>query len=357
MAVFFIFLLSCFTFPFLLNNKSEIYNSNVCEVDHRGEEYKSYAKEGYKFGRKIQKLVFRKDLEGIYNNVLNEELRNGPRKAFVKDKNFDEIFPNEWSSKIVSSKLPCGPVGWRGFMLSNGKIWFDRNRSGDWSIVSINQANQEEFKDKNISGWITEKGLIHPTCFPRIGYYKTPKLNKFAKKFNINNERDFKSSPGKYIGKTIPLGHKFVPNNINEENNNRILSITKNLNNCFNFSLNKGFSKNRTKTTDTISIDNIIYQTGNEQNVYKNNRDHLLKVHYRVFEKVELSKCNKLAPQLTSECRDSYLIKLGYHSGGTAGWLGFYYIFGIFEDENKEEHIVPLRIFSNRNLALNELRG
>ena len=63
----------------------------------------------------------------------------------------------------------------------------------------------------------------------------------------------------------------------------------------------------------------------------------------------------KLAKQL-SQCSDSYLIRIGYYSGGTIGWLGRYYIFGIFEDQNKSKFLVPLKKFDNKNLALNELK-
>ena len=64
---------------------------------------------------------------------------------------------------------------------------------------------------------------------------------------------------------------------------------------------------------------------------------------------------HQLAKQL-SQCNDSYLIRIGYQSGGTIGWLGKYYIFGIFEDKNKIEFLVPLKSFDNKNLALNELK-
>ena len=77
------------------------------------------------------------------------------------------------------------------------------------------------------------------------------------------------------------------------------------------------------------------------------------KSHYEVLQRVDLSKCNQLAKQL-SQCNDSYLIRIGYHSGGTIGWLGKYYIFGIFEDQNNREFLVPLKMFNNKNLALNE---
>ena len=92
------------------------------------------------------------------------------------------------------------------------------------------------------------------------------------------------------------------------------------------------------------------------KNNIKNRENHnRYKSHYEVLQRVDLSKCNQLAKQL-SQCSDSYLIRIGYHSGGTIGWLGRYYIFGIFEDQNNMEFLVPLKSFENKNLAFNELK-
>ena len=79
------------------------------------------------------------------------------------------------------------------------------------------------------------------------------------------------------------------------------------------------------------------------------------KPHYEVLSKLDLSKCDALAPQLTN-CISAHLIRIGYHSGGSIGWLGSYYIYGIFES-NKEKYIVPLKVFTNRNYALNEIKN
>ncbi len=48
---------------------------------------------------------------------------------------------------------------------------------------------------------------------------------------------------------------------------------------------------------------------------------------------------------------------MGYHSGGSIEWLGRYYIFGIFEDFDNSDYLVPLRIFNTQNQALNFLKN
>ena len=53
----------------------------------------------------------------------------------------------------------------------------------------------------------------------------------------------FKTSPGKYIGKTIPINYQIEhPTHIRGKNN-YVYSLTTNLNDCFKWSLQNGFGK------------------------------------------------------------------------------------------------------------------
>ncbi len=218
--------------------------------------------------------------------------------------------------------------------------------SGKWTIKSINGVTQEQFDNKNIIGWETNKGIIPPTCFPTFGYFEKPKVDLFTEEFRIRNKTNFEYNPGEHIGKTIPLGYK-IKSKISKKN---VYTITTNLNECFKWNSENGFVKNERRKDELVLVENIIYQKNNIKG--RENHDRY-KSHYEVLKKVDLSKCNQLAKQL-SQCNDSYLIRIGYHSGGTIGWLGKYYIFGIFEDQNKREFLVPLKMFNNKNLALNE---
>ena len=232
-------------------------------------------------------------------------------------------------------------------MISEGLIWYDKTEKGDWTIVSINGANQESFQNENIVGWETNKGIIPPTCFPTFGYFETPKVDFFTKKFGIKNKNDFKYNPGKYIGNLISLNHsvkskKYASNHY---------ALTINLDKCFKWNLENGFIKGEEKNKDLVVVKNNIYQ----KNSLKLQKDHdEFKTHYEVLSKIKSSECNKLAPQL-SNCNASYLIKIGRHSGGSIGWIGSYYIFGVFEDKDADKYLVPLKIFNNINYALNFL--
>ena len=343
-------LMIIFVVPIPVKSGNQIPVRKDCSLVKKEQGYDYYDRqEAHDFGRKIQTLLAKKDIEGIYMNVLIDELQNGPRREFIENKSFDQIFPKEWVNKVIKSEIDCDSVGWRGFMISHGLIWFDRMESGKWSIKSINGVNQENFDNKNLIGWETNKGIIPPTCFPTFGNFEKPKVDLFTEEFGIKNKRKFEYSPGEYIGKTIPLGYE-IKSKISKNN---VYTVSTNLNECFKWNSENGFVKNEKRKDELILVENIIYQKNNIKNRENHNR---YKSHYEVLKRVDLSKCNKLAKQL-SQCNDSYLIRIGYHSGGTIGWLGKYYIFGIFKGNDNNQYLVPLKIFSNRNYALNEINN
>ena len=343
-------LLIIFVVPIPVKSGNQIPVRKNCSLVKKEQGYDYYDRqEAHDFGRKIQTLLAKKDIEGIYRNVLIDELQNGPRREFIEKKNFDQIFPKEWVNKVIKSEIDCDSVGWRGFMISHGLIWFDRMESGKWSIKSINGVNQENFDNKNLIGWETNKGIIPPTCFPTFGNFEKPKVDLFTEEFGIKNKRKFEYSPGEYIGKTIPLGYE-IKSKISKNN---VYTVSTNLNECFKWNSENGFVKNEKRKDELVLVENIIYQKNNIKN--RENHDRY-KSHYEVLKRVDLSKCNKLAKQL-SQCNDSYLIRIGYHSGGTIGWFGKYYIFGIFKGNDNNQYLVPLKIFSNRNYALNEIKN
>ena len=93
-------------------------------------------KEAYNFGIKIQNLVLNRNLSGIFA-VVQGELQNGPSKKYIVSKSFSELFDERWIEQVVSDSAPCSPIGWRGFMLGNGLIWYNKTEDG-WRILSIN---------------------------------------------------------------------------------------------------------------------------------------------------------------------------------------------------------------------------
>ena len=342
-------LLIIFAVPIPSKSEIKIPIRKDCSLIKKKQHYDYYDRqEAHDFGRKIQALIAKKDIRGIYQNVLVDELENGPRREFIKNKSFDDIFPKEWVNRVITTEIGCDSIGWRGFMISQGLIWFDRTERGKWTIKSINGVNQDEFDNKNLIGWETNKGIIPPTCFPTFGFFEKPKIDLFTKEFRIKNKRRFEYNPGEYIGKTIPLGYR-INSKISENN---VYSVTTNLNECFKWNSENGFAKNKKRKNELVVFKNSIFQKNRANSFEKHD---FYKPHYEVLSKLDLSKCDSLAPQLTN-CISAHLIRIGYHSGGSIGWLGSYYIFGIFES-NKEKYIVPLKVFRNRNYALNEIKN
>ena len=92
----------------------------------------------YSFGLVVQDLVRQRDLEGLFS-LVDGELSNGPRKRFVAGKSYEEIFDEKWTDVVLSEQPESEPVGWRGYMLGRGMIWYDYFES-TWSIFSINRT-------------------------------------------------------------------------------------------------------------------------------------------------------------------------------------------------------------------------
>ena len=84
---------------------------------------KKILEDTYKFGLGIQKAVEDKDMEKLLSYVRGELI--GQELSFFKNKSFDEIFTEEFRSGIISEKFGCQPIGWRGWMIGNGKIWYN----------------------------------------------------------------------------------------------------------------------------------------------------------------------------------------------------------------------------------------
>ena len=67
---------------------------------------------------------------------------------------------------------------------------------------------------------------------------------------------------------------------------------------------------------------------------------------YSILTKVPTNKCQELAPNLNRQCRQSFLIAVGNHSGGSNG-VGFIiqYLMIIKSLKNKKKFIVLLKSF------------
>ena len=77
-------LLIIFTVPLPARSEIKTPVRKDCSLIKKKQSYDYYDRqEAHDFGRKIQTLIAKKDIQGIYKNVLIDELQNGPRRESV----------------------------------------------------------------------------------------------------------------------------------------------------------------------------------------------------------------------------------------------------------------------------------
>ncbi|MBT4934721.1 MAG: hypothetical protein HOJ87_05855 [Rhodospirillaceae bacterium] len=188
-----------------------VEGSTVCSTEEAKRSAKSWnynPVDAYKFGLKIQHYVEQEDLQSLFG-LVQGELSYGPRKKYIRGKLFSEIFSKTWRETVLSEKPDCGPVGWRGFMLGNGNIWYHQDyETRKWEIFSINnELNIEADKSPLDGSWKFKEELLTSDCFATIwmsGDNYQYHHENFGEKHGVDWD-DFFSSPGRYIGGPIPI--------------------------------------------------------------------------------------------------------------------------------------------------------
>lgn len=282
--------------------------------------------EAYDFGVKIQNIIKAKDLKGLFA-LVEGELQSGPRRSFIENKSFDEIFTEKWISSLLNSAPNCSPMGWRGFMLDSGSVWYNKADQG-WEIFAINGAKVEEDKS-SIIGWSYNNKLIHPTCFARV-WMSGDNFEEFADQFKISNYERFSKKPGEFFGKEI--------NNFNPIKAmwDEYIKIINPINDC-------SFKDSKINNDEKF----ITIKGEGEFGA--------IEYGYSIIKNIGEKKCLELSPNIGSKCLGSYLIKAGDYSGGSMGWDMSYGIYGLFDIDKLGPSIAPLIFFDNKNDALNYL--
>ena len=342
-------------------------DQSISNCSHKDREYAKFwnnyydPESAHEFAEKIKKLVGDKNLQGLFN-LVDGELKTGPRKGFIKDKKFSDIFSEKWRNGVLGSASPCSPVGWRGFMLNHGSIWFNKNKERDyWYIRSILGANTEDpSNDKMPIGWKFEGKLIPPQCFVKE-WVSSDNFEEFEDKYGIPKKdcrnvkigsreltfcqaTDFRKNTGMYVGKEIPNLDGISPSWDDKEK----IILTPKVELCINGSVVAGTIRNPIKLVlksdeKSRSIESEICSSKNSCTKYA----------YEILTGIPASKCQKLAPNLKGQCRRSFLVAVGDYSGGTRGWHYRYNIYGLFSLVDSTEVIVPLKNFQKKNDAVN----
>ena len=340
-----------FTFTFLFYiNSSPIFGNDksnlICSEKDRkyAEFWKNYydPEEAYNFGESIKKLVKEKNLKNLFD-LVEGELTSGPRKEFVNGKKFSEIFSDKWRNSLLESKSPCSPVGWRGFMLDHGSIWFNKDKN-KWHIFSILGAKKELISGKKIPvGWKVSEKLVPPQCFS-TEWMSSDNYEEFAINFGIKNFKDFSKNPGKFFGKKI---HNLEPITASWD---KKIYLAAPLKQCFEGSLRGG------GIVDAIKLDVKISNKSIKTKICSS-KFSCQEYAYIILSKVPLKKCKELAPHIDGKCQESFLISVGDYSGGSMGWDMSYNIYGLFSFNDNRKFILPLKNFYKKNDAINYIKS
>ena len=298
--------------------------------------------EAYLFGQRIIDTVRNKDLDGLFSLAIDGELSWGPRRSFVKDKEFEQIFDQDWIDKVLSH--PPDSVGWRPWMLAHGYVWYG-NVNDEFKILSISGAVKEETPNDLPIGW-RYNGKILPYESFVTEWISSDNFEEFEEHFKIETKdcrtsekygftfcqsKDFRKNPGKYFGKEI--------NDLNPIKAwDRYISLAVSL--------------------DAINFDQP-FEIGSPHEARGRGiftqSDEYHETFYTILGEIKKEHCNELAPYMKERCKESYLLYLGEWKGGSMGYTFRNGVYGLFELEDGKEYILPLKYFFNKNYALNYL--
>ena len=279
-----------------------------------------------KSGLEIQDSVRRKDIGKLFSMVTGE-LGNGPRKAFVEGKGFDQVFSEEWSTAVLDAEPSCIPVGWRGFMLGAGHIWYAPTEVGTTRIFAINGALEERQESESI---VYDGNVLNPSCFTRVWrsgdnyeYFFETYANKDGHALYADEYNYFTRNVGMYIAREIPLGSVASPW-AGMYGQAQSIAIAKSISEC-----QRGLSEKELEELEPNSS-------------------------YTVVKKVSGQYCGQLAPHLEGKCLEVALVSVTGPVGHSSVDVdtGLY---GIFQNGEREAYVVPLINFDHENEGLNFL--
>ena len=274
--------------------------------------------DGYKFGALIKDFVRTKNATGFF---VEGELDYGPRKRFVLSNQFDNLFEADWVEGILNDE-DCGPMGWRGFMLSHGRVWYDQDDKNQWFVKSLNAIKEEKFIVPK--GWYVNGSLLSQKCFSFDDYgFVGGKPEEIAKFFDISDVTDLSLNPGKYIGAEIAydMGEK--------------KELIVRVEDCL--------INSKTEIAENGTVTQYIpYDEDSEP----------LAHYYRLIRRYNSAPCQLLAPNIKSECLAAFLLIRGEDTGGSIGHLKTIGIYGLFDLDGLGLSIVSLK-WTSRNEGLN----
>lgn len=299
--------------------------------------------DAFDFGETIKNLVKEENLDGLFE-LVDGELDSGPRKEFIRGKQFSEIFSKEWVDSLLNSVSPCAPMGWRGFMLDSGSVWYNRDKEKDkWHIFGVLGAKKEDLTNKNIPVGLEFEGRVIPPHCLSTPWMSGDNYEDFADKFKVKDYEHFSKNPGIYFDNEISDYEPIMASWGSE------IYLATSLNKCFEGELRFGGIENI--GTPEIQIDNKEVKTEicETENL-------CTKFSYSILAELSPDKCQSLSTHVKGNCLEAYLVSIGDYSGGTMGWDMSYNIYGLFSLNDGRNFVLPLKNFHNKNDAINYIK-
>ena len=302
--------------------------------------------DAYTFGIRIKHLVTNRDLAGLFD-LVEGELQNGPRRSFIENRTFDQVFTEEWRTLVLESEAPCQPVGWRGFMLGHGMIWFQfgSDSSEVWHVFAINGAAEEDHELAPADpAWRVEGRIVPHQCFVKE-WLSSDNIKAYAKTFRIADYEDFSKNTGQYFGREIDrLDPINAPRGDDRSEKVQLAAL---LDVCG--SIDDGLLGS-SRSPPAVDEDHVSTEVCYGE-------DRCGRDAYRLLAPISQSECRNLAPHLPGQCEHAYLVRIEDYTGGSMGPVVRFNIYGLFILDDARKAIVPLINFDNENEARNFVDG
>lgn len=315
--------ISCIAFSEINHKTHQDTPSNPCYNAKSDNCPKCNLEQGYNFGLKIQNAIRSRDLQLLFS-FINGELQFGHlRKKYIKNKKFNEVFSEDWRKAVLDTMPSCEPLGYRGFLLGNGSIWYDYNSDNQvWHIITINGAINGELPNKKSGKWRIDDQILGTKCFV-YEWGSGENFEEFAKKYNLKRDQKHNdlNNVGLYFGIKIPLEDSFDFNHNN-------LSLTTDIEDC--------------------TVKKLTKEGTYPYNYYCNACEN---DSYRIVDNIPQRFCKQLAPHIYDQCKSMKLISI-HQKGGSMRFenIGIY---GHFKLKDNKSVILPLKYFNSINDAKN----
>lgn len=310
--------------------------------DRPGRPASEINRQAYDFGRKIQEAFRGRDIDQVYA-LIDEDDWNGPRYKLAKQYTFDEIFPPYTVGQFINTTPRCRPVNWRGYMLSQGIIWYNYSVQGELKIFAMNGGRKETIQRVSDPAWRVNGKLVPYVCLTRV-LPSEDIFEEYARLFHIEQKKffDFTNHPGQYLGKEItnlePLPSPWCSPGNCREPRDETLSIFRYLDNC-----QPQARPNRVTETE-VRIDL------KEEDVYGNADSYEI---YYVIQNLPLALCADLGPSMPGTCDALRLVYSEEFYGGSMGPQAVYGIYGLYTMLDGRQGIAPLEYLGGENYILN----